>query len=54
LGIYEDLVAAGRRAERRYVDVERTGASAWVTLSERERLNPLSAGLVIQLKAALS
>ena len=54
MGIYEDLVGAGRRAERRYVDVERAGASAWVTLSEPERLNPLSAGLVIQLKAALS
>jgi 2-(1,2-epoxy-1,2-dihydrophenyl)acetyl-CoA isomerase len=54
VGIYEDLVSAGSDTERRYVDVERSGASAWVTLNEPARLNPLSAALVIQLKAALS
>jgi 2-(1,2-epoxy-1,2-dihydrophenyl)acetyl-CoA isomerase len=54
VGIYEDLVRAGSGTERSYVDVERSGASAWVTLNEPARLNPLSAPLVIQLRAALS
>ncbi len=54
MGIYEDLVSAGNDTQRRFVDIERGGASAWVTLNEPDRLNPLGAGLVIQLKAALT
>lgn len=54
MGIYEELVSAGRDTERSFVDVQRSGTSAWVTLNEPARLNPLSAALVIQLKAVLS
>jgi 2-(1,2-epoxy-1,2-dihydrophenyl)acetyl-CoA isomerase len=50
---YADLIAAGRADERELVRVSRDGARATVTLCEPERLNPLSAGLTLQLQAAL-
>jgi 2-(1,2-epoxy-1,2-dihydrophenyl)acetyl-CoA isomerase len=50
---YADLVAAGRADERELVRVERDGARATVTMCEPARLNPLSAGLTLQLQDAL-
>ncbi len=54
MGIYEELVSAGSDTKRSFVDVQKSETSARVTLNEPARLNPLSAALVIQLKAALS
>jgi 2-(1,2-epoxy-1,2-dihydrophenyl)acetyl-CoA isomerase len=54
MGIYEKLVEQGRTSEERFVQVERSGDRAVVTLDEPERLNVLSAPLVIQLKQALT
>ncbi|HEX5610559.1 MAG TPA: enoyl-CoA hydratase/isomerase family protein [Solirubrobacterales bacterium] len=51
---YADLIAEGRADERRLVLVEREGERATVTLSDPERLNPLSAGLMLQLLDALA
>lgn len=51
---YTDLVAAGRADERELVTVERDGPRARVTLREPARLNPLSAGLTLQLQDALA
>ena len=51
--LYRDLVEAGRSDGRELVTVERRGARAAVTLREPDRLNPLSAGLTLQLQDAL-
>lgn len=54
MGIYGRLRAEGEQAGRRFVTVDRRGDRATVVLDEPERLNGLSAGLVVQLKAALT
>jgi 2-(1,2-epoxy-1,2-dihydrophenyl)acetyl-CoA isomerase len=54
MSLYESLVAEGRSAEERYVHVDQRGDRAVVTLDESERLNVLSAPLVIQLRDALT
>jgi 2-(1,2-epoxy-1,2-dihydrophenyl)acetyl-CoA isomerase len=51
--LYEELVADGQDAEGTYVTVDRGTDRAVVTLSDPDRLNVLSAPLVVQLKAAL-
>jgi len=51
---YADLIAEGRADQRQLVLVEREGERATVTLSDPERLNPLSAGLMLQLLDALA
>src|SRR5215208_5647155 len=53
-GLYAELAAEGRSSTTEHVTVERRDDSAIVTLSDPERLNVLSAPLVIQLKIALS
>jgi len=50
---YADLVDRGRADTAAFVHVDRRGDRAVVTLAEPERLNPLSAPLVQQLRAAL-
>lgn len=52
--MYDSLIAAGRAEERELVRVQRDGPRARVTLAEPERLNPLSAGLTVQLQDALA
>ncbi len=52
--VYAELVKQGRDAPPGLVEVERNGDRAVVTLNDPDRLNPLSAGLVIQLKDALA
>jgi 2-(1,2-epoxy-1,2-dihydrophenyl)acetyl-CoA isomerase len=54
MGIYEELVEEGEAAGDEFVRVERAGERATVTLNEPERLNALSAGLVIGVKNALA
>ena len=54
MSIYQELVAEGRAAEETYVRVDREGDRAVVTLDEPERLNVLTAPLVVQLKRALT
>lgn len=54
MSIYDTLVEEGRSAERRYVVVEHREDRAVVTLDEPERLNVLSAPMVIQVKDALA
>jgi 2-(1,2-epoxy-1,2-dihydrophenyl)acetyl-CoA isomerase len=51
---YADMIEQGAREQRELVTVERRGSHAVVTLDEAERLNPLSAGLVLQLQARLA
>jgi 2-(1,2-epoxy-1,2-dihydrophenyl)acetyl-CoA isomerase len=53
MSVYQELLRQGEGATERFVDVERRGDSAVVTLNEPERLNVLSAPLVVQTKAAL-
>jgi 2-(1,2-epoxy-1,2-dihydrophenyl)acetyl-CoA isomerase len=53
MSTYPDVVAEGRAEPATFVHVDRRGDRATVTLSEPERLNPLSAPLVQQLRAAL-
>jgi 2-(1,2-epoxy-1,2-dihydrophenyl)acetyl-CoA isomerase len=53
MSTYADLVADGREARDNYVDVDRRGDRAVVTLTDPEKLNVLSAPLVQQLRAAL-
>jgi len=53
VSVYRELLRQGESATERFVDVERRGDSAVVTLNEPERLNVLSAPLVVQTKAAL-
>jgi 2-(1,2-epoxy-1,2-dihydrophenyl)acetyl-CoA isomerase len=52
--LYSELRRSGIADERKLVAVERTGERAIVTLREPERLNPLSAGLNLQLQKRLS
>lgn len=47
---YAELVAAGVADERALVLVDRRGDRALITLSEPERLNRLSAGMMFQLQ----
>jgi len=54
MSLYEELVAEGSGADGTYVTVERGADHAVVTLSDPDRLNVLSAPLVVQLKAALT
>ena len=51
--LYDDFVTQGERETARLVEVERRGDRAVVTLRDPEKLNVLSAGLVIQLRSAL-
>jgi 2-(1,2-epoxy-1,2-dihydrophenyl)acetyl-CoA isomerase len=46
---YADVVAAGRADERTYVEVEHLGDRAVVRLADPDKLNALSAGLMLQL-----
>jgi 2-(1,2-epoxy-1,2-dihydrophenyl)acetyl-CoA isomerase len=52
--LYRQLLDQGRAESRTLVQVERDQARAIVRLAEPERLNPLSAGLVLQLQACLT
>ena len=52
--LYRKLREGGAEDTRVLVDVERTGDRAIVTMNEPERLNPLSAGLNLQLQERLS
>lgn len=52
--IYATLREEGESIERRYVEIDRREDSAIVTFSEPERLNVLSAPLVIQAKEAVA
>jgi 2-(1,2-epoxy-1,2-dihydrophenyl)acetyl-CoA isomerase len=54
VGIYEELVEEGEAAGDEFVRVELARDRATVTLNEPERLNALSAGLVIGVKNALA
>lgn len=54
MSMYRDFVDQGRAAGHEAVRVERAGDRAVVTLVEPEKLNPLSAPVVAQLKAALT
>jgi 2-(1,2-epoxy-1,2-dihydrophenyl)acetyl-CoA isomerase len=51
---YHDVVEQARQTTDRYVDVEREGAHAIVTLDDPEKLNPLSAELTVQLHDRLT
>jgi 2-(1,2-epoxy-1,2-dihydrophenyl)acetyl-CoA isomerase len=52
---YETIVTRARTTrERDYVQVERTGARAVVTLDDPDKLNPLSAELTVQLHDELA
>jgi 2-(1,2-epoxy-1,2-dihydrophenyl)acetyl-CoA isomerase len=51
--IYGDLLEQGNAVTRSLVEVERSGSKAVVTLRDPERLNCLSAGLMVQLRARL-
>jgi 2-(1,2-epoxy-1,2-dihydrophenyl)acetyl-CoA isomerase len=52
---YSDFVTQARAADgRKLVRVERSGTRATVTLDDRDRLNPLSAQLTVQLHDALT
>lgn len=53
MSVYQELLRQGRGATESLVEVVRRDHSAVVTLNEPERLNVLSAPLVIQTKAAL-
>jgi 2-(1,2-epoxy-1,2-dihydrophenyl)acetyl-CoA isomerase len=53
MGVYEELVAEGDAAAADCVRVDRRGDRATITLSEPERLNALSAGVVRGTRAAL-
>jgi 2-(1,2-epoxy-1,2-dihydrophenyl)acetyl-CoA isomerase len=52
---YEEIVERARSGrERDYVEVERSGIRATVTLDDPEKLNPLSAALTVQLHDELA
>jgi 2-(1,2-epoxy-1,2-dihydrophenyl)acetyl-CoA isomerase len=53
MSMYLEMVGEGESAEHEAVRVERRGDRAFVFLAEPERLNALSAALVVQLKRAL-
>jgi 2-(1,2-epoxy-1,2-dihydrophenyl)acetyl-CoA isomerase len=50
---YAEMVAEARAADRQLVLVERDAGHAVVTLSDPDRLNPLSATMTVQLRATL-
>jgi 2-(1,2-epoxy-1,2-dihydrophenyl)acetyl-CoA isomerase len=52
--LYDELLTTGAGDGRRLVHVERDKTSAVLTLCDPERLNPLSAGLTVQLQAQLT
>jgi 2-(1,2-epoxy-1,2-dihydrophenyl)acetyl-CoA isomerase len=52
--LYNELRTTGAGDARRLVRVERDKTSAVLTLCDPERLNPLSAGLTVQLQALLA
>src|SRR4051794_27425617 len=54
MGLYTQLREEGEAAAGRYVQVARRPDSAVVTLADPQRLNALSAPLVVQTKAALT
>jgi 2-(1,2-epoxy-1,2-dihydrophenyl)acetyl-CoA isomerase len=54
MSIYRDLVSQGKGEAERFVEVTRREHSAVVTLNEPERLNVLSAPLVVQAKQAVT
>jgi 2-(1,2-epoxy-1,2-dihydrophenyl)acetyl-CoA isomerase len=54
VGIYRELVNEGELADGEVVRVERGDGRATVTMNQPERLNALSAGLVIGVKNALT
>jgi 2-(1,2-epoxy-1,2-dihydrophenyl)acetyl-CoA isomerase len=54
VGVYQELVKEGESASGEVVRVERGDGRATVTLNQPERLNALSAGLVIGVKNALT
>jgi 2-(1,2-epoxy-1,2-dihydrophenyl)acetyl-CoA isomerase len=49
--VYTELLSQGASDQRRLVHVERDQTRAVLALCEPERLNPLSAGLMVQLHA---
>lgn len=49
MGVYQELVEQGESGSERLVRVEQCAERAIVTLDERDRLNVLSARMVIQL-----
>jgi 2-(1,2-epoxy-1,2-dihydrophenyl)acetyl-CoA isomerase len=51
---YAEALANATAGERALVAVEREGSRALVRLNDPEKLNPLSAALTVQLRAALS
>jgi 2-(1,2-epoxy-1,2-dihydrophenyl)acetyl-CoA isomerase len=54
VGGYAEALAMAEAEDRALVEVERDGSRAVVRLNDPERLNPLSAPLTLQLRAALS
>src|SRR5215204_6137478 len=54
MSFYSRLHEDGESASERYVDVTRRESSAVITFAEPERLNVLSAPLVVQTKAAIA
>jgi 2-(1,2-epoxy-1,2-dihydrophenyl)acetyl-CoA isomerase len=53
MSVYAELIRQGSEAGREFVTVERRADSAVVTFNEPDRLNVLSAPLVVQAKAAI-
>ena len=51
--LYAELLSEGASDTRRLVHVERDQTRAVLTLCDPDRLNPLSAGLMMQLQAHL-
>lgn len=47
---YDEIVASGHETERRFVRMERGGDRATVTLDDPEKLNVLSAPMMVQLR----
>jgi 2-(1,2-epoxy-1,2-dihydrophenyl)acetyl-CoA isomerase len=54
MSFYAELREQGESASERFIDVTRRADSAVLTFAEPERLNVLSAPLVVQTKAALA
>jgi 2-(1,2-epoxy-1,2-dihydrophenyl)acetyl-CoA isomerase len=54
ISTYVEALASANAEERALVEVEREGTRALVRLNDPEKLNPLSAALTVQLRAALS
>jgi 2-(1,2-epoxy-1,2-dihydrophenyl)acetyl-CoA isomerase len=51
---YVEAVASANAEDRALVEVEREGSRALVRLNDPQKLNPLSAALTVQLRAALT